>query len=245
MAPEPPCQSLGNLWYNMLMNIEAGKAERPLPNHGDDRLVLMPELGRFALFDGIGPFSGDIAANTFKAQHSGDSDLPLLSDVFATIQSEILKFCHELPEKHKVLRNYIRTTGTAFGVRVYGNSTTPWLEFAHVGDSSLHMFDHESARLSRVTHDEWPDRFLGSGKYQLRQYGGFVLSPHVTLAAFSDGIGSEEGNMWQSQTENGITEAVLKDILAGGASCEDKARRILEASKINDDKSVIVIEARQ
>lgn len=228
------------------MHIEAAKAERPLPNHGDDRVVLLPQLGRFALFDGAGQsMASDIAADTFREQHGQAQDSPpRLNDVFNMINSRLLEFNGAIPDKYWRAQGNVRTTGVAVGIRTFGESPALCLEHAHAGDSSIHLFDHKAERLSRLTRDEWYHNFLGSDQYQLEQWGGRkLLSPHISLALFSDGVGSEEDNEWNSN--GGITADALRSILADYASCEDKAQRILEASRINDDRSVIVIEATQ
>ncbi|HEX5455856.1 MAG TPA: SpoIIE family protein phosphatase [Candidatus Saccharimonadales bacterium] len=220
------------------MYIEAGKAERPV--EGQDRLVLLEDLGRFAVFDGAGnAIASSLAAKVFREQQEGVS-LPSLGEVFERVQEGLMEYQDNLSEAYKYLRGFILTTGTALGI---GTDTSD-LEFAHAGDSAMCMFDFEARRLSGVTrqdvigHRADVDNFLGSPRHILTQYGSVTAPEHVALALFSDGVGDK------ANPEGAVTEGQMVEILGAELSCDEKAEQIIEASSINDDRAVIVVERK-
>lgn len=233
------------------MDIEVGQAERPFQDKGHDRLVVLEDLGRFAIFDGAGQaMASEIAARTFREEHADtdESSLPFLHDVFTLIQAHILRFYDELPEAYKHLRGKILTTGTALGLRTLPNGSSI-LEYAHAGDSSLWAFDHGSDSLSKLTRDEiigsdpyncWPNvrNWLGAPEHQLEQWLGMPLtSEHLSLVLFSDGVGSYDAQ------EGAITRKRLEEILRSPTyTPESKANQIIQSSSVKDDASAIVVE---
>lgn len=231
------------------MHIEAASAERPFrPSEGNqDRLVLLSEIGRFALFDGTGQdFASDLAAKVFIEKHAhngvnGDCTLPLLRDVFGEIQQQILQENLRVHEKQPELaNNWLATTGTAIGIRgmTVEGVKVPTLQHAHAGDSSLWRLDHDKDHLSKVTHDSQVDNFLGWPNHILgdHDWSGFNLLGRTSLALLSDGITSDE-------MPTGAIEADgLHEILRSDASPQVKANEILAASSVKDDASVIIIE---
>lgn len=238
------------------MHIEAAKSERPWADKGHDRVVLLEDMGRFALFDGAGQaMASDIALETFTSQHSehvsSDSrPLPFLNDVFGEIHARILKFQEEIAEaKYSRYAKNIVTTGTALGLRTLTNgSRTPILELAHAGDSSLWMLDRDAGSLTKLTHDDIigsepenciPDirNWLGGEGHVLTQWFGRPLrASRAVFALFSDGVGSYEDH------GGAITEWNLQEIMASNASVQNKADWIIGASSIRDDASAIVVE---
>ncbi|HET7059713.1 MAG TPA: hypothetical protein VFH99_00115 [Candidatus Saccharimonadales bacterium] len=238
------------------MDIEAARAERPWEGKGHDRLVLMEDIGRFALFDGASQaMASDIAAATFREQHAGvdEFSLPFLNDVFALIQQNILRFGDNLPERYQHLKGQISTTGTAVGIRTLPNNhNSSVLEYVHAGDSSLWMFDHDSDILRKLTRDEIignsPDNclpntrnWLGALGHRLEQRLGFPLKTgRATLALFSDGVSSYETQ------EGSLTKEKLEEILRSTDNTPgSKATQIIQNSSIKDDASVIVVEVEQ
>jgi serine/threonine protein phosphatase PrpC len=228
-------QKLIIILYLSSMYIEAGRAERPV--EGQDRLVLLEDLGRFAVFDGAAnAIASSLAAKIFCEQSAGDS----LREVFERIQGSIMEYQDNLSEAYKYMRGLILTTGTALEI---GTDTND-LGFAHAGDSAMCMFDFETRMLSGVTrqdvigHRADTDNFLGSPRHILTQYGKIAAPEHVALALFSDGVGDK------ANPEGAITDGQMAEILGAELSCDEKAEQIIEASSINDDRAVIVVERK-
>jgi hypothetical protein len=222
------------------MSIEIGAAELPLKEKGHDRLVLLEDLGRFAVFDGAGnAIASSLAAKIFREEHEGDS-LPSLREVFERVQAGLMDYHDKLPEEYQYTRGLVLTTGTALDIDAHTND----LGFAHAGDSAMYMFDFEAESLSRVTRQEVigtrpdVDNFLGSPRHRLTQHGSVAAPEHVALALFSDGVGDK------ANPEGAITEGQMAEILGAELSCDEKAEKIIEASSINDDRAVIVVERK-
>lgn len=220
------------------MSIEAGIAERPYEGKGHDRLVLFEDLGRFAVFDGAGQaIASSLAAKVFREQHEGDT-VPPLKEVFERVQAGLMNYQDHLSEDYKYLRGLILTTGTAVGI----NPDEETFDFAQAGDSAMYMFDFGSDELTGVTRQEvigpYPDiaNFLGSPEHILSQYGKVPLPEHSAFVLFSDGVGDK------ANPEGAVTEATMADILGSDGTPVQKAEEILDASSINDDRAVIVIE---
>ncbi|HVX47798.1 MAG TPA: hypothetical protein VHA05_00355 [Candidatus Saccharimonadales bacterium] len=241
------------------MLIEAARAERPRAGKDHDRLEMLPDLGRFALFDGAAQaMASDIAAQVFADQHrqydaTTGFPLPLLNEVFEEIHKRIQEFQGEeavvkaLGDKAK----NIVTTGTALGLRQLENSRgTVIREYAHAGDSSLWMFDYDAGQLIKLTEDEvigndsencLPDirNWLGSPEHELTQWLGTPLkTDHAAFALMSDGVTSFEAKRGK------VDEPEIEEILRGDASPRSKADRLISASAVRDDASVIVVEFR-
>ncbi len=220
------------------MHLRAAQLERPLPEKNHDRLVMATEHGRFAVFDGASNAEAStLAAEVFEAQLSYDNPCSSpLTSVFTLIQRSLLE---RFGGRHL-------TTGTAIDIQRSGDSNgTATLNFAHAGDSSLYLFDRQAFSLTKLTRDEAPilpngavdaRNFLGASLHTLQQYGDLILPRCATLALFSDGIGDS------APREGGVSEETLAEILSADEPCRQKARKILDASQIIDDASIIVVE---
>lgn len=222
------------------MYIEVGKAERPLKTEGHDRLVLLEDLGRFAVFDGAGnAIASSLAAKIFRDEHRQPT-LPGLRQVFERIQSGLMDYQDQLSEEYRYMRGLVLTTGTALGIKADAGN----IEFAHAGDSAMYMFDFGARKLSGITrqdvigHRADTDNFLGSPRHIMTQYGDIAVPEHVALALFSDGVGDKANPV------GAVSEGQMAEILGAELSCDEKAEQILEASSINDDRAVIVVERR-
>ncbi|HVX23859.1 MAG TPA: SpoIIE family protein phosphatase [Candidatus Saccharimonadales bacterium] len=218
------------------MQTQAASAERPVAHKAHDRLTIISDLGRFAVFDGAGnPFASTLAQNVFNKMHESEQ-LPTLRRTFAMIQDLLLRR----------LNGQMLTTGTAAGIRHDKVSATTWLDYAHAGDSSLVIHDHTTGATTKLTRDDsfrdpatgitFAPNFLGAAGHTLEQCNTIPLPRRATLALFTDGITDD------THPRRGLQDSTLEMIMASQDTPTAKARAILGGSRINDDASVIVIE---
>lgn len=210
--------------------IHAALAERPFENHGHDRAVVLKELGRFAVLDGAGTyFASSFAAQKFKELYEIIPSLSL-PEVFRSMQNHVL---HMAPGHH--------TTATALALYPAEGE----FEYAHAGDSFLYSYDHLRDYFVKLTRDEAPlkpngkvnvDNFLGSESYELHQHARVALSPRMTFIVGTDGITDDR------HKRGSVSDKTLKKIAMSNSEPEEMAGDIKDASKLNDDATVIVVK---
>ena len=212
--------------------VEVGVAE--YARKGEDAIISNHEKGLFAVFDGVGGHG--------NGRHASDSAARI-------VQEELIETPNDVDECKTVLRRaFMRaneeitdpkrnmTTATAlqFVSTIEGETHAVW---ASVGDTRLYIYRDEE--VTSLTIDEGEGNMIynaiGNGSnFYVRQISSLRVKPGDIFMVCSDGITGDFEHQFLSETE--LESAFNKP------SAQDSAEELLQISKKNDDKSVIVIK---
>lgn len=211
-----------------------GVAERGLEFH--DRLVVRPEYGVYAIFDGMGGYrdkAGPAAEAAAEACYNAYQNLP--AGFGRQRLSEISRLEAWLKATDKKIRE-LESGTTAVAMRMIEEEGRPYIVYASVGDSRLYLF--RNGEVNQISVDEgYADRVsncLGIGNVAIRQIGSIGLREGDRLMLCSDGITGDRGRDVLSEEE--LAEALRIQPPQAAADY------LLRISRKIDDKSVIVVD---
>ena len=196
--------------------------------HGQDRVLVDPELGLFAVFDGVGGVAGSELAADCAAR-------------------ELSQLCRRLPGDHlERLAGALTSLSSKIAARQLGATTATalWLVdrvgwWISVGDSRLYLLrDQELVQLSR---DQGEGNLLDSalgfpepGGSLTRQRGRLELHSRDRMALVTDGV---TGDFPPDLLGPEELAAALSRSTAQGA-----AEALVGAGRKRDDRSAVVLD---
>ena len=209
------------------MALRVGVAERPL--HGEDRALVVPGIGLFGVFDGLGGEGGgaeaaEIACLTVEACcRSTEPSLQALVQAITDAQHAVVG------------------AGPSSG---YTTATVCWIneELMHwvsLGDSRIYL-QSRGGRLAMVSRDEGygnvVDNYLGE-RWRWRgvqQKQSIAVAPGDRILLVTDGITGD----WEPDL---LSEGDLEQAIAG-LDAEAAAQRLIEVARKSDDRTAIVVD---
>jgi serine/threonine protein phosphatase PrpC len=209
------------------MGLSFGLAERPL--HGEDRALVVPGIGLFGVFDGLGGEGGggeaaEIAYLTVEARCQGTE--PSLQALVKAITDA----------QHAVVG-----AGPTHG---YTTATVCWINenlmhWVSLGDSRIYV-QAGGGRLAIVSQDEGHgnivDNYLGE-RWRWRgvqQRQSVAVAPGDRIVLVTDGVTGD----WEPDL---LSEGDLEQAIAG-LDAEAAAQRLIEVGRKSDDRTAIVVD---
>lgn len=214
-----------------------GCAEKPLM--GQDFVITDHRRGVYAVFDGMGGVGDqnagkDASMHAANMCHSAYRD----ADIGSNIKNEKLRMVEWMDQAHRTMYTEVGKAGTtATAVRMVKEGGSHHIVWASVGDSRLYLY--RDGELQLLTEDESTDgnalyNCLGVGRGEINQVGDIRLKPKDRLMLCSDGItGDYEQDLLKDRE---IIAALSKP------TPRDSAVQLIQNSRKQDDKSVIVID---
>lgn len=209
------------------MGLNFGVAERPL--HGEDRALVVPGIGLFGVFDGLGGEGGgaeaaEIACLTVEASCQGTE--PSLQALVKAITDA----------QHAVVG-----AGPSHG---YTTATVCWINeklmhWVSLGDSRIYL-QSRGGRLAMVSRDEGHgnivDNYLGENWrwHGVQQRQSVAVAPGDRIVLVTDGVTGD----WDPDL---LSEGDLEQAI-GSLDAEAAARRLIEVARKSDDRTAIVVD---
>jgi protein phosphatase len=237
--------------------ISFGKSDIGLKrSNNEDSFLLKPDLGFFAVADGMGgPASGEVASKIFtetvleffsKARgQSEEETLELVQNAFRSANDGILNMARTNPQYHGM--------GCTAEVMVFYNRG---YVLGHVGDSRTYIF--RQGQLKQITRDHSliQDQIeqglitpVEAGRHSLRHVILRAVGIYETLAVDLIRGKSLPGDIFLLCSD-GLTDmvddAIIKDTLSLSIDIAQKAAKLVESAKSeggNDNITVILCEA--
>jgi serine/threonine protein phosphatase PrpC len=209
------------------MELSFGLAERPL--HGEDRALVVPGIGLFGVFDGLGGEGGgaeaaEIACLTVGASCQGtEPSLRALVNAITDAQYAVVG------------------PGSGNG---YTTATVCWIKerlmhWISLGDSRIHL-QSRGGRLVMVSRDEGHgnivDNYLGE-RWRWRgvqQRQSVAVAPGDRIVLVTDGVTGD----WEPDL---LSEGDLEQAVAG-LDARQAAQRLIEVARKSDDRTAIVVD---
>ena len=224
--------------------IDAAVAQQPLQSSDHDRVLLDNERSLYGVFDGAGSaLASDLVLNSIRSYVNELSETTIdltPSNILADAQKHLLNWIHRL-EDSEHFGDIVLTTASLVHIKKHGSNLL--CLYASAGDSPIYHFS-ETNGLTAIAEDENDiygsyfeiSNFLGSAGHKLTKFGEFKIEPGDSVAIVSDGVCSK-------QSEDGVDDNYLTEVLSSNSSAAIAASLILNKSNIKDDKSVVVIKA--
>ncbi|HSX15539.1 MAG TPA: protein phosphatase 2C domain-containing protein [Candidatus Saccharimonadales bacterium] len=220
-----------------------GEAGKPWPDKDQDRGLVMPEQGIFAVFDGVsanenGGLAAQRAADTVETTYQRAE--PAVAGRHVSSVVDELKGCCDAATT-RIVQEYPGAATTAVVARLVteaegdeGKGT--YVAWVSVGDSRLYLL--RDGELTQITTDEafgsGLTNALGGHYGGVRRAGAFMARPGDRLLLLTDGItGKGQSDMLNRQE---MLEA------CAGRTAKEAADELLRISRANDDKKVVVVD---
>ncbi|MBC7707775.1 protein serine/threonine phosphatase 2C family protein [Polaromonas sp.] len=223
---------------------DVGVSEKALK--GEDFIVCDDSLGLFAVIDGMGGHGGgDVAAQTIgkalseyfekEAEQSTideNNAVKVMKEAFLRAQADVASAAFN------GLGNY-DMGAVATAVKAFkGKGGKNLAVYGHVGDTRLYLLDTDNV-ITQVTKDEGHlhkvfNSISADREVKTDQFGIIEIPVGSRLLLISDGISGDRGSDIMSLDE------IRGGLIQGDP--QEAAEALLEASRKEDDKSVLVID---
>jgi serine/threonine protein phosphatase PrpC len=189
---------------------------------GYDRIVVNDEYRIYGVFDGMGIGEDSKFASS------------VTSKFFATKADDIVNY-ESLVKILQQANNLVnRRPGAGTTATIVFIDQINQLHYAHVGDSRLYVYNN--FRIKQITADEGYSNILYNsiGHFDAKVCQLGIIPEWDKFILCTDGITGDTPEQWVSDTE-------LESIIAIAQSTHNACISIMNLSKKNDDKSVIVV----
>ncbi len=205
--------------------------------HGQDRLLVVDDLGLYGVFDGVGEFresgrAAACAAGSVRARCSAPAGVHAAQALPAVVEG--------LQDAHAAIIARRWGATTAVVVRLAGDGVA----VAAVGDSRLYVAAG-GGRLVQWTTDEGVghrvDNWLGESwplpRARIAQAGVIALDLPLTLVLVTDGVTGDLPDEWLSPAD---LEAALD-----GRGEQAAAEQLIAIARKHDDRTAVVVRIRR
>lgn len=201
----------------------AVKSKPHYSEKGFDTHVAIAEQRLFGVFDGMGVSQESAFASSAAAS--------MLTEIgTCSYYEHLVDYLHAAKRLISERAPHGGTTATVVYVDLGG-----YLHYAHVGDSRLYVL--HNGRVKQITSDEGSGNilynYLGYHGIGVAQCG--IVYNWDAFMLCTDGITGD----WQEQL---LSDKDIEDVLIRDDGLEDRAQVILDMSRKNDDKTLILVQ---